>query len=133
MQDANVVMVGRQKCLFDFMSLAQREELLESFDFEKEFSIVLKSAQEEHLQQEVHYVNRVKKMRLLDSENFFSLAAATVVACFRRNPIKIDKYREINLCLIKARAAADSELPNEAAALAQIEQLTESIIDIFDC
>ncbi|MDD5396724.1 MAG: hypothetical protein PHW24_01545 [Candidatus Moranbacteria bacterium] len=106
----------------------------EEFDFEAEFAIILNSAlNHNNIPQEVHYVNRTKKMQFLNQDNFYTLAAETVVACFSLNHDKLEKYHTIHVCLERARSAVDRASKSELKALKKIEKLSEMIMDIFDC
>lgn len=116
------------------INLAQKNsnQVDDEFDPEKEFAIILDSALNPAVPQAIHYVNRTRKLRIFDKDNFWTLAAETVVACFSRNHSKVEKYHNMILHLKKARNAVDGSLHNEAVALEKIEKLAEMIIDIFD-
>jgi hypothetical protein len=105
----------------------------EVISLEKEFSIIFNSALAPDIPQEIHYVNRARKMSLKDPKNFYSLAAATVVACFGCNYSKLNKYHAISSCLINVRMSLNCNSLNELAVMEKIEELADSIIDIFDC
>jgi len=104
----------------------------EKFQPEKEFEIVFNSATSKNISEKDYYVNRTRKMRFVDANNFYTLAAETVVACFSIKRSKIDKYYSIYLHLDRARKVVNNDSPKEVEALHKIEKLTDSIVDIFD-
>ena len=133
MIDENSSVTSKKWRKLNFTNLSQAGDDCGSFDFEGEFEKIINSAQQPKIKQETHYVNRVRMMRLKDSENFYTLASATVVACFSCNYSNMDRYHAISTCLRKVRRAVDLNSPNEMIALEKLERLADSIIDIFDC
>lgn len=122
----------KRGCLLEIFDDIQTQQELVEFDFEKEFDLVLNSALNDNHLEMVHYVNRTRSMRLNDPNNFYTLAAETVVACFSNGRRKIDKYHSIILHLKKARRAANENLDKHFEVMERIQGLADSIVDIFD-
>jgi hypothetical protein len=120
------------KLLREDLSNSKASEESEEFDFEKEFDLVLGSALNNNHSEAMHYFSRTRRMRLTDPNNFYTLAAETVVACFSNGRKKIDKYAAISLHLKKARDLINKNIDSQVEALDRIQRLADLIIDEFD-
>ena len=126
---------NERKFLLSDENFTQIDQTPEELNFNEEFDIVLNAASKGSYQDhscETHYVIRTRGMRKEDPNNFYTLAAETVVACFANGRRKIDKYHAITLHLEKARKLVNQNDERQIEVLEKIQHLADSVIDIFD-
>jgi len=131
-QSSNFIATKQHGFLHNNKKVFEINAKQEKFQPEKEFEIILKLAIGKDVSDKNHYVNRVRKMRFIDANNFYTFAAETVVACFSVRRSKLEKYHSIYLHLEKARNVVNNDSPKEVETLQEIEKIADSVVDIFD-
>lgn len=114
------------------MDFSKAEQDPEELDYEQRFAIVLDAALDPELLPGSHYMTLTREMTRNDPQNFYTLAAETIVACLSKCLGRSFKYHLIYLHLGKARIAVDRCSSAQIEALEEVEKLVESVVDIFD-
>jgi hypothetical protein len=123
--------IEQEVSLSNISILKTQEELVE-LNLEHEFSLILHSVLTSTKDGETHIVNRLRKMRNIDGNDFYTLAAETVVACANTVLRKEEKYYHIGVFFDKLRRVVDMRNSVHADILTKVAALVDKSIDIFD-